>query len=85
MNMDETFNKVLENKYSLDDLRRKAHKINFSLSKEKFSPREIEIIGYYIHRIAASYLSYAVHKELSEAEESGDMQFKKIDQHSEQI
>ena len=50
---------------SLDELRQKAHRINCVLTDEEFSPREIEIIGYYLHRIAASYLSYLTHKEYS--------------------
>lgn len=53
---------------SLDELRTKAHKINCALVDEEYDPREIEIIGYYIKRIAASYLSYHTHKELSDAE-----------------
>lgn len=49
---------------SLDDLRKKAHSINCNLSEEDYTPREIEIIGYYLNRIAASYLSYFTHKEI---------------------
>lgn len=55
--------------YSLDDLRKKAHEINCKLSEENYTPREIEIVGYYVKRIAASYLSYHTHKELEAAEE----------------
>ncbi len=57
----------MEENHSLDELRKKAHSMNCDLSEEKFSPREIEIIGYYLHRIAASYMSYFTHKELSES------------------
>jgi len=57
--------------HSLDELRKKAHKINCDLSEEGYDPREIEIIGYYLKRIAASYLSYLTHKELNEAAEEG--------------
>ena len=49
---------------SVDDLRKKAHSINCNLSEEDFTPREIEIIGYYLNRIAASYLSYFTHREI---------------------
>jgi len=31
----------MEETHSLDDLRRTAHKINYELSAEKYSPREI--------------------------------------------
>ena len=53
---------------SLDELRRKDHKINCVLVDEDYDPREIEIIGYYLKRIAASYLSYHTHKELADSE-----------------
>jgi len=46
---------------SLDELRRKAHKINCVLVDEDYDPREIE-------RIVASYLSYHTHKELADSE-----------------
>lgn len=49
---------------SLDELRKKAHSINCNLSEDDYTPREIEIIGYYLNRIAASYLSYFTHKEI---------------------
>ena len=49
--------------HSLDELRKKAHDLNCQLFEEDYSPREIEIVGYYLHRIAASYLSYFTHKE----------------------
>ena len=49
--------------HSLDEIRSKAHSINCQLSEEGYTPREIEIIGYYLNRIAASYLSYFTHKE----------------------
>lgn len=59
--------------HSLDELRKKAHMINCELSEENYGPREIEIIGYYLKRIAASYLSYLTHKELQEsAEQTGE-------------
>ena len=48
---------------NVEEIRLKAHKINCELSDEGFSPRDIEIIGYYLNRIAASYLSYFTHKE----------------------
>ncbi len=49
--------------HSLDELRKKAHSLNCQLFEEEYSAREIEIVGYYLHRIAASYLSYFTHKE----------------------
>ncbi len=49
--------------HSLDELRKKAHDLNCQLFEENYSPREIEIVGYYLHRIAASYLSHFTHKE----------------------
>lgn len=55
--------------HSLDELRKKAHGINCDLIEDDYTPREIEIIGYYLKRIAASYLSYYTHKELTKAEE----------------
>lgn len=61
----------MNDKKSLDDLRRKAHIINCDLNEEGFNPREIEIIGYYIKRIAASYLSYKTHKDYAETENTG--------------
>ena len=48
---------------TLIKLREKAHELNCQLFEEEYSPREIEIIGYYLHRIAASYLSYFTHRE----------------------
>ena len=54
--------------HSLDEIRQKAHTINCNLSEEGYSAREIEIIGYYLHRIAASYLSYFTHKEIKKTE-----------------
>ena len=54
---------------SVDKLRKKAHSINCDLVEEDYDPREIEIIGYYLKRIAASYLSYHTHQELAKAEE----------------
>ena len=49
--------------HSLEDIRLKAHQMNCQLYEEGFTPREIEIIGYYLNRIAASYLSYFTHKD----------------------
>ncbi len=49
--------------HTLDEIRTKAHSINCELTEEGFSPREIEIVGYYLKRIAASYLSYFTHRE----------------------
>jgi len=49
--------------HSLDDIRSKAHSLNCNLTEEGYSAREIEIIGYYLRRIAASYLSYFTHQE----------------------
>jgi len=54
---------------TLDELRKKAHIINCNLVDEEYNPREIEVIGYYLKRIAASYLSYQTHKELAKSEE----------------
>lgn len=53
----------MEKEYTLEDIRKKAHAVNCQLYEEGYSPREIEIIGYYLHRIAASYLSYFTHAE----------------------
>ncbi len=53
----------MANEHSLDELRKKAHDLNCQLFEEDYAPREIEIVGYYLHRIAASYLSYFTHKE----------------------
>jgi len=58
---------------TLNELRKKAHELNCNLAEENYDPREIEIIGYYLKRIAASYLSYFTHKELGEAEENGNV------------
>ena len=49
--------------HTLEEIRMKAHSMNCELFEEDFSPREIEIIGYYLNRIAASYLSYFTHKD----------------------
>jgi len=53
----------MDKERSLEEIRKKAHEINCQLYEEGFSPREIEIVGYYLHRIAASYLSYFTHQE----------------------
>jgi hypothetical protein len=53
----------MEKEHSLDEIRKKAHAVNCQLYEEGFSPREIEILGYYLNRIAASYMSYFTHKE----------------------
>ena len=58
--------------HSLDQLRKKAHEINCNLAEENFGPREIEIIGYYLKRISASYLSYFTHKEIGETVKEGE-------------
>jgi len=58
--------------HSLDELRQKAHKINCDLTENGYSVREIEIVGYYLNRIAASYLSYFTHKEIQKTEEDQD-------------
>jgi len=56
---------------SLADLRKKAHRINCDLSEADYDQREIEVIGYYLYRIAASYLD---HKELQGSEKkSGEL------------
>ncbi|MBN2065230.1 MAG: hypothetical protein JW771_00280 [Candidatus Thermoplasmatota archaeon] len=55
--------------HSLAELRKKAHEINCELSEGGYDPREIEVIGYYLKRIAASYLSFFTHKELSKSAE----------------
>jgi hypothetical protein len=56
---------------TLNELRKKAHEFNCNLAEADYDPREIEIIGYYLTRIAASYLSYFTHKEIGESEETG--------------
>lgn len=57
-----------EPSYSLEQIRKKAHEINCELTDNNYSAREIEIIGYFLNRIAASYLSYHTHKELEKTE-----------------
>lgn len=54
---------IMENERPLEVIRKKAHEINCQLYEQGYSPREIEILGYYLNRIAASYLSYFTHKE----------------------
>ena len=54
---------------SLEEIRKKAHEINCDLTEEGYTVREIEVIGYYLNRIAASYLSHHTHKEIEETEE----------------
>jgi hypothetical protein len=49
--------------HSLEELRMKAHSINCELYEDGFTPRDIEIIGYYLNRIASSYLSFFTHKD----------------------
>ncbi|MEM0492926.1 MAG: hypothetical protein QXS02_03080 [Candidatus Thermoplasmatota archaeon] len=56
----------MRNERPLEELRMKAHGINCELSEAGYTPRDIEIIGYYLNRIAASYLSYLTHKEYGE-------------------
>jgi len=75
----------MENSITIDELRKKAHEINYNLFKDEYGPREIEIIGYYINRIAASYLSYHVHKELDETEKNGEISFGKKQEKYESI
>jgi len=53
----------MEKEHTLEEIRKKAHEVNCTLYEEGYSPREIEVLGYYLHRIAASYLSYFTHKE----------------------
>ncbi|MBN1280191.1 MAG: hypothetical protein JXA00_00930 [Candidatus Thermoplasmatota archaeon] len=53
----------MEKDHTLEEIRKKAHAVNCQLYEEGFSPREIEILGYYLNRISASYLSYFTHKE----------------------
>ena len=54
---------------TFEKVRKKAHELNCNLTEEGFDVREIEIIGYYLNRIAASYLSHHTHKEIEEKEE----------------
>jgi hypothetical protein len=54
---------MMEKEHTLEEIRKKAHEVNCLLYEEGYSPREIEVLGYYLHRIAASYLSYFTHKE----------------------
>jgi hypothetical protein len=54
---------IMEKEHTIEDIRKKAHLVNCELYEEGYSPREIEILGYYLNRIAASYLSYFTHKE----------------------
>lgn len=56
----------MNNDHLLEDIRSKAHSLNCQLFEEGYSPRDIEVIGYYLNRIAASYLSYFTHKEYEE-------------------
>ena len=53
----------MEKEHTIEDIRKKAHLVNCELYEEGYSPREIEILGYYLNRIAASYLSYFTHKD----------------------
>jgi len=76
--MDENKDEDVIEDRSLDDLRKKAHSINCNLAEEDYTPREIEIIGYYLNRIAASYLSYFTHKEIektSKEDKKANMEF----------
>jgi len=57
---------MVNEKRTVEELRMKAHSINCELSEAGYTPRDIEIIGYYLNRIAASYLSYLTHKEYGE-------------------
>ena len=49
--------------HSLEEIRMKAHEVNCELSEAGFSARDIEVIGDYLNRIAASYLSFFTHRE----------------------
>ncbi|MFO7677568.1 MAG: hypothetical protein R6V50_04200 [Thermoplasmatota archaeon] len=62
----------MSEKRTLEDLRQKAHLLNCQLFEEDFSPREIEIVGYYLTRIASSYLSYFTHKEYEKTMNTND-------------
>ena len=57
--------------HSLEELRQRAHSLNCQLFEEDYSPREIEVVGYYLHRIAASYLSFFTHKEYDKTIKDG--------------
>ena len=59
----------MTNDHSLEEIRKKAHEINCNLTEKGYSVREIEILGYYLNRIAASYLSHITHKEIENTEE----------------
>ena len=59
----------MTNNHSLEEIRKKAHEINCDLTEKGYSIREIEILGYYLNRIAASYLSHITHKEIENTEE----------------
>ena len=62
----------MTDKHAFEDIRKKAHQINCDLTEEGFTVREIEILGYYLNRIAASYLSHQTHKELEKTEEEAE-------------
>jgi len=49
---------------SLEEIRKKAHEIDCDLTEDGYTVRETEVIGYYLNRIAASYLSHHTHKEI---------------------
>ena len=53
---------------SLEEIRKKAHEINCDLTESGYNVRDIEIIGYYLNRIAASYLSHQTHNEIEKTE-----------------
>ena len=54
---------IMDKEHTIEEIRKKAHEVNCQLYEEGYSPREIEVLGYYLNRIAASYLSYFTHKE----------------------
>lgn len=48
----------MEKEHAIEEIRKKANEVNCQLYEAGFSPREIEILGYYLQRIAASYLTH---------------------------
>jgi len=73
----------MEKEHTIEDIRKKAHAVNCQLYEEGYTPREIEILGYYLNRIAASYLSYFTHKEYDNtfAEKTGEEKNPEIKYH----
>jgi hypothetical protein len=60
----------MDETHTVEDIRKRAHSLNCQLFEEGYTPRDIEIIGYYLNRIAASYLSYFTHKEYEQTFET---------------